>query len=104
MTERSVLSQAELDAFLAKHPAWRVDGGTLVRTYEAPAFLEGIGFVDRVAKLAEAADHHPDIDVRWRKVTLRFVTHDAGNRITALDARLAAECDALFSAHFSSLG
>lgn len=99
MTQRTVLSQPELDGFLTKHPSWRVDGGMLVRTYEAPTFLEGIAFVDHVAKLAEAADHHPDIDVRWRKVTLRFVTHDAGNRITALDVRLAAECDALFSAH-----
>ena len=43
------------------------------------------------AKLAEAADHHPDIDIRWRKVTLKFVTHDAGNAITELDARLAKE-------------
>lgn len=99
MTQRTVLSQPELDAFLAKHLAWRVDAGMLVRTFEAPTFLEGIAFVDQVAKLAEAADHHPDIDVRWRKVTLRFVTHDAGNRITTLDVRLAAECDALFSAH-----
>lgn len=99
MTRPTVLSQSELDAFLAKHAAWRVEGGMLVRTFEAPTFLEGIAFVDHVAKLAEAADHHPDLDIRWRKVTVRFVTHDAGNRITTLDARLAAECDALFSAH-----
>jgi 4a-hydroxytetrahydrobiopterin dehydratase len=69
-----------------------------VRTYEATSFLDGIAFVDRVARLAEAADHHPDIDIRWRKVTLRFITHDAGNRISALDTRLAGECDALFAA------
>jgi 4a-hydroxytetrahydrobiopterin dehydratase len=57
-----------------------------------------VRFVDEVARLAEAADHHPDIDIRWRKVTLRFVTHDAGGRVTALDTRLAAECDLLFDA------
>jgi 4a-hydroxytetrahydrobiopterin dehydratase len=98
MSSPTPLPQADLDAFLARHSAWRVDGGALVRTFEAPAFLDGIAFVDRVAKLAEAADHHPDIDIRWRKVTLRFITHDAGNRITALDTRLAGECDALFAA------
>lgn len=97
MATPSPLPQADLDAFLARHPAWRVDAGALVRTYEATSFLDGIAFVDRVARLAEAADHHPDIDIRWRKVTLRFITHDAGNRISALDTRLAGECDALFA-------
>jgi 4a-hydroxytetrahydrobiopterin dehydratase len=92
------LPQADLDAFLARHASWRVAAGALVRTYEATSFLDGIAFVDRVARLAEAADHHPDIDIRWRKVTLRFITHDAGNRISALDTRLAGECDALFAA------
>lgn len=99
MAQHQVATPHDVDAFLSKHPAWRVDGGMLVRTYEAPSFLEGIVFVDHVAKLAEAADHHPDIDIRWRKVTLRFITHDAGNAITTLDTRLASECDALFSAH-----
>lgn len=89
-------ADAEVAAFLSKHSNWRVEAGVLCRTYEAPSFLEGIGFVEHVARLAEAADHHPDIDIRWRKVTLRFVTHDAGNRITALDLRLAGECDTVF--------
>lgn len=93
------LERAAIDAFLLDHPAWALENGHLVRTFEAPSFLEGIAFVSHVAKLAEAADHHPDIDIRWRKVTLRFVTHDAGNQVTALDARLAGECDALFASH-----
>lgn len=92
------LTEAEVQDFLGGHPQWRLEGGALVRTYEAPAFLAGVDFVGRVARLAEAADHHPDIDIRWRKVTLRFVTHDAGNRVTALDARLADECDGAFAA------
>ncbi len=86
------------DTFLKQHPKWRVEQGMLVRTYEAPAFLDGIAFVTEVARLAEAADHHPDIDIRWRKVTLRLVTHDAGNTITAKDTQLAAECDLVFAA------
>lgn len=86
------------DAFLKRHPKWRVEQGLLVRTFEAPTFLDGVAFVQEVAKLAEAADHHPDIDIRWRKVTLRLVTHDAGNTITDKDTRLAAECDLVFAA------
>lgn len=87
-----------LDTFLKQHPAWRVEHGMLVRTYEAPTFLDGIAFVREVARLAEAVDHHPDIDIRWRKVTLRLVTHDAGNTITPKDTNLAAECDLVFHA------
>ncbi|GMU59475.1 MAG: 4a-hydroxytetrahydrobiopterin dehydratase [Myxococcales bacterium] len=98
MATPTPLPEAEVQAFLRTHGDWRLEGGALARTFEAPTFLAGVAFVDQVAKLAEAADHHPDIDIRWRKVTLRFVTHDAGNRVTALDARLADECDLLFRA------
>ena len=95
---KTPLDEPKIAAFLEAHPGWRVEHGMLCRTFEAPTFLRGIDFVVDVAKLSEAADHHPDIDVRWRKVTLRFVTHDAGNRITSLDARLAAECSLVFAA------
>jgi 4a-hydroxytetrahydrobiopterin dehydratase len=93
------LSDAELKAFLAANPGWSVDAGMLVRTFEASSFLSGLAFVQKVAHAAEAADHHPDIDIRWRKVTLRLVTHDAGNAITALDAQLAAGASRLFNGH-----
>ncbi len=90
------LPDADVKQWLAGHPGWAVEGSMLVKTFEAANFLGGLDFVAKVGRAAEAADHHPDIDVRWKKVTLRFVTHDAGNRITALDVKLAAECDALF--------
>lgn len=98
MSQRTPLSETELKHFLTAHPSWKVEHGMLVRTYEAPTFLRGIDFVHQIAKIAEAADHHPDIDIRWKKVTLRFVTHDAGNQITRLDERLARECDTVFDA------
>lgn len=97
MDLKAPLTDAQLQEFLAAHPGWAVTQGMLARTFEAPSFLRGIDFVQQVAKLAEAADHHPDIDVRWRKVTLRLVTHDAGNRITGLDAQLARECSLIFA-------
>ena len=62
--------------------------GALERTFELPSFPEAISFVDRVAELAEAEDHHPDIDVRYKKVTLRWSTHSAGG-ITDRDVELA---------------
>lgn len=92
--DKTTLSASEVDAFLAKHGAWKVVNGMLERTYEWPAFLTGIAFVNEVAKLAEAADHHPDIDIRWRKVTLKLTTHDAGG-LTFRDTELAAKADAV---------
>lgn len=94
--DRTLLTPEELQTFLAQHPGWKHEGGMLRCTYEFPAFLTGIAFVERVAQAAERADHHPDIDIRWRKVTLALVTHDAGG-LTSRDTRLASEADRLFS-------
>lgn len=94
--DRTLLTSEELHSFLNAHPDWRHEGGMLRRTYEAPSFLAGIDFVRRVAEVAEAQDHHPDIDIRWRKVTLALSTHDAGG-LTFRDPKLAAEADRLFT-------
>ena len=94
--DRTLLTPEALKQFLAEHPEWKHEGGMIRRTYEAPSFLGGIDFVNRVAKVAEAANHHPDIDIRWRKVTLALVTHDAGG-LTWRDTKLAAEADTLFA-------
>lgn len=90
--DRTLLTEAELKAFLTSHPAWRVEGKELTRTYELPSFLEAIAFVGRVAEAAEREDHHPDIDIRYRKVTLRLTTHDAGG-LTFRDPKVAALAD-----------
>lgn len=83
------LPDAEVKAFLDRHPGWSKDEkGMLVRTFEARTFLEGIAFVDKVAKVAEALDHHPDIDIRWRTTHWLLTTHDAGG-LTQLDIELA---------------
>jgi len=94
--DRTLLTPQELQSFLAAHPDWRHEGGMLRRTYEAPSFLAGIELVRRVADVAEAQDHHPDIDIRWRKVSLALSTHDAGG-LTFRDPKLAAEADRLFA-------
>lgn len=94
--DRTLLTSEELQTFLTQHPEWKHEGGMIRRTYEAPDFLKGIDFVQRVARAAEDANHHPDIDIRWRKVTLALVTHDAGG-LTWRDTKLAAEADRLFA-------
>lgn len=66
----------------------------LVRTIESPTFPDAITLVGRVAEVAEEANHHPDIDIRWRKVTYSLSTHSAGG-ITAADPDLAHKIDAL---------
>ncbi len=73
---------------------WQEVDGALQREFELPSFPEAIGFVNRVAELAEQEDHHPDMTISYRKVTLRWTTHSAGG-ITDRDRELAARTDAL---------
>ena len=88
------LSQAEIAARLASHPAWTVVEGALTRIFIFKDFVAALGFVNRVGDAAEAAGHHPDIDIRYNRVRLALVTHDAGG-ITARDFSLAAQADKL---------
>jgi 4a-hydroxytetrahydrobiopterin dehydratase len=88
------LTANQRTALLADHPAWSVSGEVLERTISFRDFAEAIGFVNRVAIAAEAADHHPDIDIRWNRVTLRLTTHSVG-ALTGLDRALAEQIDAL---------
>jgi 4a-hydroxytetrahydrobiopterin dehydratase len=78
---------------LAALDGWERDGDEIVKTFELPTFPEAISFVDRIAVRAEAADHHPDLDIRYRRVRVALSTHDAGG-ITDKDFDLAAEIEA----------
>jgi len=86
------LSQQELQEVVARLPLWKLEDGKLVRDWVFKDFLAAMEFVDRVAVLAEAAGHHPDIDIRYNRVRLALVTHDSGG-ITAKDADMAASLD-----------
>lgn len=88
------LTSKEVRTALATVPAWRKTGSSIARTFEFADFLAAIKFVNAVARAAEKANHHPDIDIRWNKVTLALSTHDAGG-LTAKDFTLAARFDAL---------
>jgi len=75
-------------------PRWKKKGAVLHRTYEFKDFVVAMKFVNAVAKLAEKAWHHPDIDIRWNRVALAFTTHDEGG-LTQKDFDLAERCDVL---------
>ena len=75
-------------------PDWSRDGDDIVKTFELPSFPDAIAFVTRVADLAEKANHHPDLDIRYRKVRVALSTHDEGG-ITEKDVALATEIEAL---------
>jgi 4a-hydroxytetrahydrobiopterin dehydratase len=77
--------------------AWTDSEAALERTFEFSSFPEAIAFVNRVADLAESENHHPDIAISYKKVTLRWTTHSAGG-ITDRDRELAERTDALTGA------
>jgi 4a-hydroxytetrahydrobiopterin dehydratase len=89
-----VLSDAELTEALAGLPGWAREGDVIVKTYELPTFPAAIAFVGQIAPRAEAANHHPDLDIRYRKVRVALATHDEGG-ITEKDVALATEIEAL---------
>jgi 4a-hydroxytetrahydrobiopterin dehydratase len=82
------LSDAEIAERLTRLPDWERQGDEIRRTFSFADFEAAMAFVNRVADLAEAMDHHPDIDIRYSKVTLTLSTHDAGG-LTARDFDLA---------------
>jgi 4a-hydroxytetrahydrobiopterin dehydratase len=86
------LSDKEIQAKLVSVPDWQVESGELVRTFLFKDFRASLAFVNKVGDVAEAAGHHPDIDIRYNKVRLALVTHDAGG-ITEKDFDLAAASD-----------
>ena len=86
----AVLTDDQVDAALADLGGWERTDGVLRRSIKFPAFLDGIDAVRRVAEHAEAEDHHPDIDIRWRTVTFALVTHSEGG-ITDKDVAMAGD-------------
>jgi 4a-hydroxytetrahydrobiopterin dehydratase len=88
------LSAVQIKSALATVPGWTRAGATVSRTYPFKDFPAAVQFVNAVAKIAERAWHHPDIDIRWNKVALTLTTHDAGG-LTEKDFALARKFDRL---------
>lgn len=88
------MTESEVQESIKRLPAWSETGGAINRTYQFGDFVEAMKFVNAIAGQAETDQHHPDILVRWNKVTLSLSTHDAGG-ITSKDFDFAAKADAL---------
>jgi len=87
-----VLSAPEISSALASLAGWSRTGDEIEKTFERASFADAIAFVVRIGFLAEAADHHPDLDVRWRRVRVALTTHDAGG-LTTNDFALARQIE-----------
>lgn len=90
----TLVADTEIGAFLDLHPGWERSGQEITCTYTFKDFNASMGFVTRAALEAEKADHHPDIDIRWNKVTLTLSTHSEGG-LTVKDLDLADTFDTL---------
>ena len=90
----SPLTAQEAESRLKSLPGWKIEAGELVRTFQFPDFRASLRFVNAVGELAELAGHHPDIDIRYNRVRLALVTHDAGG-LTEKDFDLAGKAGGL---------
>lgn len=90
------LTSDQIGAALATTPGWKRQNESIGRTFEHKDFPAAMAFVNKVAAVAESANHHPDIDIRWNKVTLTLSTHSEGG-LTQKDIDLARQISALSS-------
>jgi 4a-hydroxytetrahydrobiopterin dehydratase len=86
------LTPTQVKAALARVPDWKKKGSAISKTYEFKDFSKAMKFVNSVAEMAEKANHHPDIDIRWNEVTLMLSTHDEGG-LTEKDFQSAEAID-----------
>ena len=86
------LSAEQIKERLASNPGWTAKDGTISKTYTLPSFPDAIAFVTRLAFDAEGADHHPDLQINYKKVTVNWSTHDAGG-LTEKDFAGAKQSD-----------
>ena len=90
----TLLQDQEIQQRFKQLKGWKLEGKEIKKTVEKDDFVRAMGFVNSVALLAEKANHHPDIDIRWNKVGLALSTHSAGG-LTANDFDLAEKIDQL---------
>jgi len=88
------MTPAQIKTALKSVPEWNRKGAVVARTYQFKDFVAAMKFVSAVAKVAERAWHHPDIDIRWNKVSLALTTHDEGG-LTGKDFALAKKFDSM---------
>jgi 4a-hydroxytetrahydrobiopterin dehydratase len=92
----ALLEPEAVQTLLPEVPDWKLEENAIIRTFEFASFPLAIDFVNKVAEEAEKANHHPDIDIRWRNVRLALSTHSVGG-LTSADFTLARKLDQLYA-------
>ena len=95
------LTTSQTSLYLKAVPNWSKRAQTILRTFKFEGFLESVAFVNWIARKAQKINHHPDINIRFNRVTLKLTTHDAGG-LTKKDFALARQCDAVLARFFVS--
>jgi 4a-hydroxytetrahydrobiopterin dehydratase len=90
----SVLSDEQVRAKLADLPGWRTEGTAIVKEFAFDDFMGSIAYVNRLAEVAEEANHHPDLSLSWNRVIVQWSSHEKGG-VTDLDLEMAARSDTL---------
>ena len=96
MADRKALSSGDVRDRLSGLSGWQFEGDRLVRSFEFADFREAIGFIVQMAFRAEALDHHPEVRNVYNRVSVALTTHDAGDKVTEMDFKLAEAIDSLF--------
>ena len=89
-----ILNEGEVEAALTGLPDWRYQSGGLVTVYKVPTAAAALELIAAVGRLAEEQNHHPDLDWRYRRVFLRYSSHDAGGHVTRRDVAAATAAGA----------
>lgn len=91
----AALSDQEINASLADLNGWARNGDELTKEFRFDNYLAGLAFASGVGVIAEGLNHHPDLVIGWRRVSVSFTTHDAGSKLTSKDFAAAAAIDAV---------
>ncbi|MBW4437223.1 MAG: 4a-hydroxytetrahydrobiopterin dehydratase [Pleurocapsa minor GSE-CHR-MK-17-07R] len=89
------LNESRITERLAKLDGWKRDNGAISKTFSLDSYVAGLAFATAVGVLCDGLDHHPDMSIGWKKVTVTFTTHDAGSQLTAKDFDAADAMEAL---------
>lgn len=89
------LTDAEIAGRLGQLDGWQRDGDHISKTFKLDSYMAGLALAAAIGTVCEGLDHHPDMTIGWRRVTVSFTTHDAGHKLSAKDFDAAAKVDAL---------
>jgi 4a-hydroxytetrahydrobiopterin dehydratase len=92
------LEKSEIERRLSALPGWEYKDNAISKLYRFKAFMDGIRFLNQVAEMAEAADHHPDVKINYTRMTVSCSTHDQGG-VTEKDFKLASQIEEAFKAY-----